>query len=263
MLNQIVSNQATDNDTKVQELYKFYQERVFEELKSLHKKQIEEKLKEELNDYKCSLYETQLKKAQLIMSKYELLTREYQGQNKSFTERHDIIINNEKKRRDEIISNFENHLTQIKKQMREENDSMANNNEIAKENQMLQEKYDDLVKEIEEKSQIMDTQLSEKEKTSGQIEEDMQQKIASQEEEIKKQIQVYKEQTEIKIGEEKELIKVFNDYKAKYDEFDKALKKSRETFKRYETEIKNMNKRIQVLEQEKKQLSSDKKKGKG
>ena len=51
---------------------------------------------------------------------------------------------------------------------------------------MLQEKYDDLIKEIEEKSGIMETQLSEKEKTSGTIEEEMQTKIQTQEEEIKK-----------------------------------------------------------------------------
>ena len=45
---------------------------------------------------------------------------------------------------------------------------------------------------------------------------------------------MYKEQTEIKGNEEKELLKVFNDYKSKYDEFDKAIKKSRDTFKKYE-----------------------------
>ena len=69
-------------------------------------------------------------------------------------------------------------------------------------------------------------------------------KISNQEEEIKKQISVYQQQTVLKIEEEKELIKVFNDYKKKYDEFSKAMKKSRDTFKMYETEVKSMNNKI-------------------
>lgn len=176
-LNQIMGNQSTDNDAKVAELYKFYQEKVADELKNIHKRQIEEKLREELNDYKYGLYETQLKKAQLIMSKYEVLTREYQNQNKTFSEKHQLIIDTEKKRREEIITNFENHLTQIKKQIKEDQDKLIDGNEIVKENKMLQEKYDDLIKEIEEKSEIMEKQLDEKEKTSGTIEEEMSTKI--------------------------------------------------------------------------------------
>jgi hypothetical protein len=54
------------------------------------------------------------------------------------------------------------------------------------------------VKEINEKSELMDKAIEEKEKTSGSIEEDMNQKILTQEEEIKKQVVVYKEQTAIK-----------------------------------------------------------------
>lgn len=54
------------------------------------------------------------------MSKYEVLTREYQNQNKNFSEKHQTIIDNEKSRRGEIITNFENHLSQIKKQIKED-----------------------------------------------------------------------------------------------------------------------------------------------
>lgn len=56
------------------------------------------------------------------------------------------------------------------------------------------------------------------------------------------------------MNEEKELVKVFNDYKSKHDEFAKAMKKSKETFKMYEGEIKNMNVRIQDLQKLKKDL---------
>ena len=59
-------------------------------------------------------------------------------------------------KRQSIISNFENHLNQIKVQMREDALRMAENNEIAKENQQLKDQYEALVKEIDEKSVLME-----------------------------------------------------------------------------------------------------------
>ena len=87
----------------------------------------------------------------------------------------------------------------------------------------------------------------------------MNSKILTQEEEIKKQVGFYGEQTKVKQEEEKELVKVLNDYKKKYEEFSKAMKKSKETFKMYENEIKNMNNRIQELQKTKKTLTKGKK----
>ena len=72
-------------------------------------------------------------------------------------------------------------------------------------------------------------------------------KILAQEDEIRKQVVIYAEQTKLKQVEEHELAKVLADYKKKHDEFSKAMKKSRETFKIYEGEIKNMNQRAQEL----------------
>ena len=90
----------------------------------------------------------------------------------------------------------------------------------------------------------------------------MSKKILAQEEEIKKQVLLYRQQTEIKTQEEKELAKVLADYRKKYDEFSKAMKKSRETFKTYEGEIKNLNFRANELAALKKKLSQgDKKRG--
>lgn len=58
------------------------------------------------------------------------------------------------------------------------------------------------------------------------------------------------------------MARVLADYKGKYEEFSKAMKKSRETFKVYEGEIKNMNQRAQQLSQNKKQLLGGGKGGK-
>ena len=55
------------------------------------------------------------------------------------------------------------------------------------------------------------------------------------------------------------------DYKKKHDEFAKAMKKSKETFRVYEGEVKNMNQRVMDLQQLKKKLlevGGEKKKGK-
>jgi len=90
----------------------------------------------------------------------------------------------------------------------------------------------------------------------------MSKKIFAQEDEIKKQVLLYRQQTEIKTQEEKELAKVLADYRKKYEEFNKAMKKSRETFKTYEGEIKNLNFRANELAALKKKLSQgDKKRG--
>lgn len=65
---------------------------------------------------------------------------------------------------------------------------------------------------------------------------------------------MYNEQTMIKQEEEKELVKVLADYKQKHDEFSKAMKKSRDTFRLYEGEVKNLNSRCNNLQQDKDKL---------
>ena len=66
----------------------------------------------------------------------------------------------------------------------------------------------------------------------------------------------------MKQTEEKELEKVLVDYKGKYQEFDRAMKKSRETFKKYELEIKNLDKIIAKHEATKRELNKKKNKKK-
>lgn len=46
-------------------------------------------------------------------------------------------------------------------------------NEIVKENQMLEEKYQELLKEIEEKSEMMEKEIKNKEEGSAKIKDQM------------------------------------------------------------------------------------------
>lgn len=116
--------------------------------------------------------------------------------------------------------------------------------DVAKENRQLRGQYEELLKEIAEKSKLMDDQISEKDRTSETIEGEMNKKILAQEDEIRKQCVLYREQSALKLTEETELRRVLGDYKRKHEEFSKAMKKSRDNFKVYEGEIKNLNNKI-------------------
>ena len=81
-------------------MYTFYLEVVLEELKNAHKSQLSLKLQEELLVYKANtIYDERSKRAQIILNKYEVLTREYQNQNKLLKENHERIIASEKAKR--------------------------------------------------------------------------------------------------------------------------------------------------------------------
>jgi hypothetical protein len=78
------------------EVFKYYVEEVFEELKEVHKQIVAKKIMEEKMSFKNeAIYEDHLRKANQILNKYEILTREYQSQNKNLKENHDRIINEE------------------------------------------------------------------------------------------------------------------------------------------------------------------------
>lgn len=133
------------------------------------------------NQFETFAYRNQ--RADLIRQKFELVTREYSDQNKHFAAKHEEIKAAEIQKRDQISENFESHISQITKQMDEERESLKIKNEsakegepqwfeneIVKENVMLQQKYDELMKEIEEKSKLMETQLLAKDGTTTQME---------------------------------------------------------------------------------------------
>ena len=69
---------AQDEKKQVEELNKYFQEVAFEELKNVHKEWVRLKVQEEIICFKCdTVYEDHLRRANIILSKYEILTREY------------------------------------------------------------------------------------------------------------------------------------------------------------------------------------------
>ena len=76
-LDEIFNNGELDNAQKTEQMYQFYLKEVYEEYKKVQTQQVHLKLQEELLDYKSQIIlSEQVKKAQLILSKYEILTRE-------------------------------------------------------------------------------------------------------------------------------------------------------------------------------------------
>ena len=94
----------------------------------------------------------------------------------------------------------------------------------------MQGKYEELKKEIDEKTALMDEQLIEKRKTASEIQEQISGQIEQQEAEIKKQGEAYATQHTIKLQEEQKLIEVLKEYRSKSKEFEKATKKSRQSY---------------------------------
>jgi 16S rRNA G1207 methylase RsmC len=94
----------------------------------------------------------------MILQKYQVLSQEYQNQAKQFSQKHTEIAATEKNKRLQIIENFEKHYSDIQDQMSSDHTSMVNEEgelTISSENRNLEEKYQELLKEITEKSEAM------------------------------------------------------------------------------------------------------------
>lgn len=68
---------------------------------------------ETLNEYLVEFTAEKAKIGENILQKYQVLSKEYQSQAKSFKEKHEEIKAGEVVKRDQIISNFENHYKTI------------------------------------------------------------------------------------------------------------------------------------------------------
>jgi len=68
---------------------------------------------------------------------------------------------------------------------------------------------------------------------------------------VKEKTEIYITQTERKKEEEKELLKILKDYRQKFQEFDKANKKTRDYYKNFEKEIRQLDAKRKELEKQK------------
>lgn len=136
--------------------------------------------------------------------------------------KHAEIMKNEMKKREQIVTNFEDHISSIQKQILEDTASqrvteqidttnedgtvsithLEFENNVVAETHKLRLKYDDLLKEIAEKSAMMDQQLVEKKETTESMDAKIIEQITAQQSGLAEQIKIYTEQTLIKEKEE-------------------------------------------------------------
>ena len=81
----------------------------------------------------------------------------------------------------------------------------------------------------------------------------MAEQMLTQEEDIKKQIQIYREETAKKKVEEAQLTKVEKEYAQKFKEFETSVRMSKKNLTQYEKEVNSMNRKISQLESQKKE----------
>ena len=91
-------------------------------------------------------------------------------------------------------------------------------------------------KECTEKMELMKSVLTEKDSSGNSIQNQLEETIERNAADVKKQIELFKSQTEIKKTEEKELLTVLKDYRKKYQEFERNL--INHNFKTLEKEVK-------------------------
>lgn len=238
---------------RVSQINTFFNEVILKELGTSQETMVKKKTDVEIKETEYKDLMIKLQHHNDIVKKYEQFTRQYNTQHKDLNDRHLSIIEQEKAKREQIIDNFKDHLSSIKKKVVEDHDAFKEH-DLEAENEKLQTQLDSLRKEINEKEDMMTKELDEKTEKGGSMETDMKEKINQQNEEIMKQIDVYKQSTDKKFEEEKQLIEMLKSYQDKYYEFEGSTKKSKQTFKQYEKSIKLMNVQINDLKKEKKIL---------
>lgn len=164
-LKKIYGNQEIDNKQKIEQMVQLFNDEIIVEYRKAFESVIHVTSDHALDEFMSEYTSEQAKRAEIIMQKYQVLSQEYQGQAKSFKEKHEQVQNDEVTKRQGIISNFENHYASIKEQMKTDHAALCDEDgvlQILKENDNLEEKYQELMKEIEEKGELMDKQIIEK-----------------------------------------------------------------------------------------------------
>jgi K+/H+ antiporter YhaU regulatory subunit KhtT len=94
-------------------MVKIYDEEIIPGYKQTFKDVVYNTSEETLNEYLVDFTSEKAKIGDNILQKYQVLSKEYQSQAKSFKEKHEEIKAGEVQKRDQIISNFENHYKTI------------------------------------------------------------------------------------------------------------------------------------------------------
>jgi hypothetical protein len=104
-------------EQRAEKLNHFYLDKVIPFYREVINKSIQAQLDEQLFDHQAREMLSRNQKADLIRKKFEIITREYDQQNKQFEMKHMQVKEEEEKRREEIVANFDSHLKTIQEQI--------------------------------------------------------------------------------------------------------------------------------------------------
>ena len=113
-------------------------ERIVPFVREVNTRSINSQADGQLHYHQALEYQNRNNKADVIKAKYEQITREYQGQNKQFTEKHAEITVAEATKREDILKNFDSHINSVKDQMKDDaKKSRDENSDITKDTEDL------------------------------------------------------------------------------------------------------------------------------
>lgn len=256
-LDEITANGSSED--KLESMLEFFQKEVMQTFREAQTSLVEQRMEEDVTEYKTMMMTEKLKVAENITNKYAVVSREYSKQNKGLNENHLKIVDEEQNKREQIRKNFDQHIEQVTAKIEEDENK---ENEVVKETKELQDKYEALCKEIEEKTKMMDDEIAKKQESSKTIQDQIVASINEKKTEMASQSQQYAQAIVMKSTEEQELVKILNDYREKFSGMEKALNKSRSTFKAYDKQLKALETQVKNLTQEKEKLAAPKKSNK-
>lgn len=112
-ITKIFQNGDLDNKDKIAQMVKIYNEEIITGYSQTFKNVVYATSDETLNQYLVEFTAEKAKIGDNILQKYQVLSKEYQSQAKSFKDKHQEIKASEVVKRDQIITNFENHYKTI------------------------------------------------------------------------------------------------------------------------------------------------------
>ena len=191
-----------------------------------------------------------LNAAENLQRKHELLAKEYSKQNKDFKVKHEAVKKEEQDRISKVEESFGAHHAKIREQMDEEQKEMVDENGvylIDKETDEMEEKYKELLAEIDEKRKLFKDQGKERKDTKTKILEQMKETISSQKVMISSEIEQLKKAVEEKKKEDVQLKDMVKEYREKFKEFSNSLRMSKQAYNKHERSIEILEKEIRDL----------------
>jgi len=193
----------------------------------------------------------------LARSRFEELSRELQRQNKLVKEESMSRVREEEEKRKEVSNKFQSTLSEVSalletnhqknNQLREENREMAVKLESLCANYAMREKHlSQLEKQYDLESQLNEAKLAQAKIETAEIKE----KLLQEKQKLLMDLNEYQKKY-LKLKMEEETVRQnLSVYQEKYNDFQKVVNASNDTFSGFKNQMAQLTKKIKILEKE-------------